>query len=70
MPSGRSDEDRAGIDAVIRFRFFDVNAAERIQPLSKRFGESLRHMLHHHDAYRQTRGQCRQNLLQGTRTAG
>ena len=70
VPASRADQHPSRQQDVSRLRFLDPDGADFIQTPGKHFGETFRHVLHHHNRAGKIRRQLRENVLQSLRPSG
>src|SRR6185437_8777731 len=63
MLAAGADKHASTVQDIARLRFLHVECAGFIEPAGKHLGESLGHMLHHHDAPEKISRQLRQHIL-------
>src|SRR5579872_5740325 len=70
MLAAGADKHAPAVQSIARLSFLNQERAALIEPTGEHFGETLGHMLHHHDAPREIRRQLRQHILKRLWAAG
>jgi len=70
VPVALGDVDGSGARRIALLSFLDLQRTTAVEPLGKKLGKQLGHVLHYQDRQREVRRQRGKQNLQGSRAAG